>query len=276
MDSSTDNSAVTFSIDERNIAQLSLNRPEKHNAFDDQMIATLRQHFDFLHQSTDVRMLIIQSAGQSFCAGADVAWMLRMAEYSYADNLRDARALAEMLQQLKTLPMPTIARVQGNAFGGALGLISCCDIAIAAENALFGLTETRIGLIPATIGPYVIEAIGSRWARRLFLSAERFSASLAERIDLIHESVSLDELDSRVAEITDGILRNSPQALREAKNLVFDLAGREVDAAVMQDTSVRIATLRVSSEGQEGLQAFLQKRSPAWTVSALKESQNDV
>ncbi|MDP5054079.1 MAG: enoyl-CoA hydratase-related protein, partial [Congregibacter sp.] len=169
-------SFVSCAVDSQGIARVSLNRPEKHNAFDDTMIAHMQSHFDGLAARDDVRLVILQAQGKSFSAGGDLVWMQRMADYDYGHNLDDARALATMLHTLKTLPQPTIARVQGNAFGGAVGLISCCDIAIASTSALFGLTETRIGLIPATIGPHVVEAIGARWARRLFLTAERFDA----------------------------------------------------------------------------------------------------
>jgi methylglutaconyl-CoA hydratase len=190
--------------------------------------------------------------------------MQRMADYDYGHNLDDARALALMLNALKTLPQPTIARVQGNAFGGALGLISCCDIAVADSDARFGLTETRIGLIPATIGPHVIEAIGPRWARRLFLTAERFDAALAARINLVHEVCETAQLDTRIETLLDGLLQNGPVAMREAKQLIREIQGRPVDDELIDDTSARIAHLRVSEEGQEGLQAFLQKRRPGW------------
>jgi len=251
--------------DERGIARVTLNRPDKHNAFDDAMIALLRSHFDALREDESVRVVVLQASGKSFSAGGDLAWMQRMADYDYGHNMDDARALAEMLFALKTLPQATIARVQGYAFGGAVGLISCCDMAVAADNARFGLTEARIGLIPATIGPHVIEAIGPRWARRLFLSAERFDARRAEQIHLVHEVCALEALDDRVESLIKELLANSPAALREAKVLVQDFSGRPVDEAVIADTSARIAHLRVSTEGQEGLRAFLEKRTPAWT-----------
>ncbi|WP_439102257.1 enoyl-CoA hydratase/isomerase family protein [Congregibacter sp.] len=255
-------------MSEQGIARVTLNRPEKHNAFDDGMIALMQSHFDRLAGSTHVRVVILQAEGKSFSAGADLGYMKRMADFDYGHNLDDARALATMLQTLKTLPQPTIARVQGNAFGGAVGLISCCDIAIARVGTLFGLTETRIGLIPATIGPHVIEAIGTRWARRLFLTAERFDAHRARDIQLIHECCPADELDSMMNDIVQSLLHNGPEAMAAAKVLVRDLAGKNVDEQLIDDTSARIAHLRVSEEGQEGLQAFLQKRPPSWTTGS--------
>ncbi|MFT4768041.1 MAG: methylglutaconyl-CoA hydratase [Glaciecola sp.] len=261
-------SFVSCTIDAQGVARVSLDRPEKHNAFDDAMIADMQMHFDALATRKDVRVVVLQAEGKSFSAGGDLAWMQRMAEYDYGHNLDDARALATMLQTLKTLPQPTIARVQGNAFGGAVGLISCCDIAIATRTALFGLTETRIGLIPAAIGPHVIEAIGPRWARRLFLTAERFDATRAENIQLVHECCEADALDSRIDDIVEALLLNGPEALGAAKLLIRDIAGKAVDAQMIDDTSARIAHIRVSREGQEGLQAFLQKRPPGWATGS--------
>ncbi|EED30754.1 enoyl-CoA hydratase/isomerase [gamma proteobacterium NOR5-3] len=257
-------SLVSCAVDARGIARVTLNRAEKHNAFDDSMIAQMQSHFAELATRQDVRVVILQAEGKSFSAGADLGWMQRMASYDYGHNLDDARALATMLQTLKTLPQPTIARVQGNAFGGAIGLISCCDIAIASRSALFALTETRIGLIPATIGPHVIEAIGTRWARRLFLTAERFDADRAENLQLVHECCDADVLDSRVEAAVEALLLNGPEALSAAKQLIREIAGKAVDAQMIDDTSARIAHIRVSQEGQEGLQAFLEKRPPSW------------
>lgn len=255
---------VSCTVDSAGIARVSLDRPEKHNAFDDSMIALMHEHFEVLAARQDVRVVILQAQGKSFSAGGDLAWMQRMADYDFGHNLEDARALATMLQTLKTLPHPTIARVQGNAFGGAVGLISCCDIAIASNTAVFGLTEARIGLIPATIGPHVVEAIGARWARRLFLTGERFDAARARELQLIHDSCDAQVLDEQVSAMVATLLQNGPGAVRAAKVLVRDVAGKPVDATMIDDTSARIAHLRVSSEGQEGLQAFLQKRPPSW------------
>jgi len=256
--------SVACSIDARGVATVRLQREDKHNAFDDGMIAELHRAFRALAADETVRVVVLAGAGRSFSAGGDLAWMQRMAAYSYDRNREDARGLADMLLSLKTLPQPTIARVQGSAFGGAIGLICCCDIALASADARFGLTEARVGLVPATIGPHVLEALGPRWARRLFLTAEHFDARLAERIGLVHERCDVDDLDPRLGEIVDQLLGNGPQALRAAKSLCADLLYHAVDEKVLDNTSALIAALRVTDEGQEGLKAFLDKRPPAW------------
>jgi len=255
---------VTTTIDNRGVATVSLNRPEKHNAFDDAIIAELRGAFDALAQRDDVRVVILASQGKSFSAGADLGWMKRMAQYDFDHNLKDAQLLAAMLQALHELPQPTIARVQGAAFGGAVGLVSCCDMAVAAQEARFSLSEVKIGLIPATISPYVIKAIGERAALRYFTTAERFDAVEAQRIGLVSEVVAQDQLDEAIAALVDAILANGPAAVRAAKQLIGAVAGREIDAELIEDSCSRIAHIRVSAEGQEGLGAFLTKRKPSW------------
>ncbi|MEM6300662.1 MAG: enoyl-CoA hydratase/isomerase family protein [Pseudomonadota bacterium] len=262
---------VALRVDERGVAWVTLNRPEKHNAFDDKMIAQLSQCFRKLSSAKDVRVAVISSSGKSFCAGADLAWMRRMASYDFDENQRDALALAEMLQALNDLPMPTIARIQGNAFGGAVGLISCCDLALASADARFGLTEVKLGLIPATIGPYVLEAIGQRWARRLFLSGELFDVNRALAIGLVHEQCATNELDQLLEAHIDVLLKNGPRATRAAKALIKDFEGQPVNEEVRRETSRRIAELRVSEEGQEGLSAFLEKRKPSWAPKPAEE-----
>lgn len=262
--------SVATDIDPRGVATVTLNRPDKHNAFDDGVIAELRAAFDGLAARDDVRVVVLASTGKSFSAGADLGWMKRMAQYDHAHNLADARLLAAMLKALHELPQPTIARVQGAAFGGAVGLVSCCDMAVAATRASFSLSEVKIGLIPATIGPYVIRAMGERAARRYFTTAERFSAAEAYRLGLVSELVDEEELDATVAGLVDSLLHNGPAAVRAAKQLVADLAGREITAGLVEDTCERIARIRVSAEGQEGLGAFLDKRQPGW-VSAQGE-----
>jgi len=241
-----------------------LNRPDKHNAFDDSVIAQLRSCFDNLAEREDIRVVVLASEGKSFSAGADLSWMKRMANYSREDNLNDARLLAGMLKALHQLPQTTIAQVQGAAFGGAVGLVSCCDIAVASEQASFALSEVRIGLIPATISPYVISAMGERAARRYFMSGEQFDAIQAQQLGLVSEVVDVDALPGEVNRIVKAVLNNSPQAVRAAKKLVAAVAGKEINAKLIEQTCELIADIRVSDEGQEGLSAFIQKRRPVW------------
>jgi len=255
---------VLFNVNEQGVATVTLNNPDKHNAFDDTIIANLTTIFNEIAQRSDIRVVILASTGKSFSAGADLGWMKRMASYSYEDNLTDANALANMLKALNFLPQPTIAKIQGAAFGGAVGLASCCDIVIAATKASFCLSEVKLGLIPATISPYVVNAMGLKASRRYFQTAERFFADKAQQLGLVDEIVALDKLDQSVNNFTEILLANAPQAVRAAKQLAFDVAYQEINQALLTDTSERIATLRVSTEGQEGLSAFFEKRSPAW------------
>ncbi len=258
------NSTVLTQVDHRGVATVTLNRAEKHNAFDDAIIAELRSAFDELAGRDDVRVMVLASEGKSFSAGADLAWMQRMADYDYGHNMKDAEQLAGMLKALYELPQPTIARVQGAAFGGAVGLVSCCDMAVGSTRASFSLSEVKIGLIPATISPYVVRAIGERASRRFFATGERFDAETALRLGLLSEVVAEDQLDTGVSELVDAILANGPLAVRAAKDLVAGVAGQPLGRELIEDTCARIAHIRVSEEGQEGLQAFLQKRAPAW------------
>ncbi|MYM62429.1 enoyl-CoA hydratase/isomerase family protein [Pseudomaricurvus sp. HS19] len=251
-------------IDGRGVATVTMSRPDKHNAFDDGVIAELTNAFQALAENPQVRIMILAAEGKSFSAGADLGWMQRMANYSYDENLRDANALANMLKTLNTLPFPTIARVQGAAFGGAVGLVSCCDMAVAAPKASFCLSEVKIGLIPATISPYVMAAIGQRACRRYFMTAERFSAETAAQLGLVSELVDAEILDSRIDELVNTLLANSPAAIRAAKRLVLDIENRVLTDDLIADSSERIATIRVSGEGQEGLNAFLEKRPASW------------
>lgn len=257
---------VLSSIDHRGVATVTLNRPDKHNAFDEQMIAQLHQAFSQLDTDPKVRVVILAGAGNSFCAGADIGWMKRSAQYSHSDNLGDARALSAMLQSLNNLSKPTIARVQGPTFGGAVGLISCCDMAVASQQAVFALSETKIGLVPATIAPYVIAAIGQRAARRYFLTAERFTASQAEALGLLSQSVNGEQLDQHINALTTALLDNSPAATRTAKQLIFDVSYRPIDDQLLEQGCQLIADIRRSPEGQEGLAAFLEKRPAAWQI----------
>ena len=255
---------VITQIDSRGVAQVTLNNPDKHNAFDDQMIIELTNAFNALAANANVRIMLLKSEGKSFSAGADLDWMKRMASYSYQQNLNDARALAAMLKALHQMPIPTIARVQGAAFGGAVGLISCCDIALASSNASFALSEVKIGLVPSTISPYVIDAIGERHAKRYFMTAERFDTNTALQISLVHEAVEEQFLDDKVEQLITAILSNGPEAVVAAKQLVFAVSGKAIDSSLIEHTCEVIAGIRVSAQGQEGLSAFLDKRKPNW------------
>ena len=255
---------VITQIDSRGIAQVILNNPDKHNAFDDQMIIELTNAFNALAANANVRIMLLKSEGKSFSAGADPEWMKRMASYSYQQNLNDAHALAAMLKALHQMPIPTIARVQGAAFGGAVGLVSCCDIALASSNASFALSEVKIGLVPSTISPYVIAAIGQRQAKRYFMTAEHFDANTAMQIGLVHEAVDEQLLVDKIEQLVDVILSNGPEAVAAAKQLVFAVSGKAIDSTLIEHTCEVIAGIRVSGQGQEGLNAFLEKRKPNW------------
>ncbi|MBN8475131.1 enoyl-CoA hydratase/isomerase family protein [Sulfuritalea sp.] len=244
---------------------ITLNRPERHNAFDDSLIAELSDAIDRMAADPVVRVLVISSTGKSFCAGADLNWMRRAAGYSSEENLRDSRALADMLRRLAQCPKPTIARIQGPAYGGGVGLVACCDIAIATFDVQFSLTEVKLGIIPAVISPHVIAAIGERYARRYMLTAERFSAAEAYRIGLLHEMVADEEsLDEALGEIIDALLKNGPRAIAECKQLIAAVAWKPLSDEVVEDTAQRITRLRASEEGREGMSAFLEKRKPNW------------
>jgi methylglutaconyl-CoA hydratase len=246
------------------VATIRLNRPALHNAFDDRLIAALTEALEAAGRDDGVRAVVLAAEGRSFSAGADLNWMRRMAGYSPAENEADARRLALLMATLDGLPKPTVARVQGSAFGGGVGLVACCDIAIAAEGAQFALTEVRLGLIPAVISPYVVGAIGARAARRYFLTAERFDAAEAHRLGLVHRVVPATELDETVAGILAALAEGGPQALCAAKELVAAVAERPVDPGMIEDTVQRIAAARAGTEGREGVAAFLEKRKPAW------------
>ncbi|MBL8473403.1 MAG: enoyl-CoA hydratase/isomerase family protein [Rhodocyclaceae bacterium] len=261
--------AVATEIDQ-GVGIATLRRAERHNAFDESLIADLTAALRELGQSAEARVVVLSAAGKSFCAGADLGWMRRAAAFGEAENLADARKLAQLLRTLNELPKPTIARVQGPAYGGGVGLIAACDIAIATYDAVFALSEAKLGLIPAVISPYVVEAIGARRARRYFLTAERFSAAEAYRIGLLHEIVpGVEELDQAVGELIDALLACSPAAQAESKQLLRDLAGRAIDPDLIDHTARLITRVRASAEGREGLSAFLDKRSPAWLPPGL-------
>jgi len=253
------------------VALLALARPDVHNAFDDTLIAEFTTALHELDSSDAVRAVVLLGHGSSFCAGADLNWMKKMARYGDAENLADAGALAAMLHTLNTLSKPTIARVHGAAYGGGVGLVACCDIAIAAQDATFAFSEAKLGLVPATISPYVIEAIGARMARRYFLSAERFDAAEAYRIGLVHDIVLQDALDSRINELLGALVVAGPHAQAESKALIRAVAHRPIDARMIADTAARIARVRSTAEAKEGVAAFLGKRRAAWVPTELDE-----
>ncbi|MCF6266022.1 MAG: enoyl-CoA hydratase/isomerase family protein [Desulfuromusa sp.] len=255
---------ILTTIDEQGLATLTMNRPEIHNAFDDALIKLMTAELHRLEGDPDVRAIILVANGKSFSAGADLAWMRRMADYSHEENLSDALSLAELMQTLYQLKKPTIARVQGAAYGGGVGLVACCDMVIASENSVFCLSEVKLGLIPAVISPYVVAAMGSRATRRYFQSAEVFSAAEAYRWGLVHEVVAAEELGAAVESLASKLLRNGPIAMAAAKELVARVAAENIDATLINDTAKRIAAIRASAEGKEGLSSFLEKRSPAW------------
>lgn len=246
------------------VATITLRRPDVRNAFNDALIAELTQAILDVGARDDVRCLVLAAEGKAFCAGADLNWMRRMADYTHAENLLDAAKLAEMLRVLYACPKPTIARVQGDAYAGGTGLVAACDIAVSSDTAAYCLSEVKLGLIPATISPYVIRAMGARAAHRYFLTAERFDAAEALRIGFVHAVVPADALDAKVAELATALVSAGPEAMKACKRLVQDVAERDIDAALIQQTVEGIANIRVSPEGREGVQSFLNKRAPNW------------
>lgn len=256
---------TTTSIDSRGVATLTLNRPDKHNALDGQTMRELHAALIALEQNPAVRVVILTGAGASFCAGADIGHMRSMLGATEQQNIDDALVLAHLLRKLDELERPVIARINGNVFGGGLGLVACADIAIAVDSATFALTEVKLGIVPAAISPYVVAAIGGRQARRLFLTATAFDAKEARELQLIHFTATADSLDAAVATQVDLILRGGPQAVRAAKQLVRDVSP-ETDRDELTDSTARLlARLRVSPEGKEGLTAFLERRKPDWS-----------
>jgi methylglutaconyl-CoA hydratase len=249
------------------VATITLNRPEVFNAINEVVIAELEDCVRALWHRDDVRVIVLAARGKFFSAGADLDWMKRMAESSYQANFDDAYKLAAMLRTIYTCPKPVIARIQGDAFGGGVGLISASDIAVAVESASFSLSEVKLGLIPATISPYVIRAITARAARRYFVTAERFAAAEAGRVGLVHEVVTADLLDPTIESIIAAIIQNGPSAVSKAKQLIHDIDGRPLSEELLLDTAQKIAQIRASDEAREGVRAFLEKRSPVWRKS---------
>lgn len=249
---------------DHSVATIWLNRPQLHNAFDEELIAALTAALIELDADASVRVVILGGRGGSYCAGGDLNWMRRMAGFTEAENLQDASRLADMLRVLDSLSKPTIARVHGAAIAGGTGLVAACDIAIGTTQASFGTTEVRIGLIPATIGPYVIAAIGARAARRYFLTGERIAAQQALQLGLLHEIVADDSLDARISEISRALIAGAPAAQSACKRLVADLNHQPISAALIADTSQRIATARSTAEARIGIDAFFARRQPNW------------
>jgi methylglutaconyl-CoA hydratase len=255
---------ILIEIDGRGVARLTLNRPAVRNAFDDVLIADLTAALARLERDSEVRVLVLTGSGESFSAGGDLNWMRRMAGYSEAENLADAEALAELLRRLNEFEKPTLARVNGAAFAGGLGLVCCCDVAVAASEAAFSVSEVRLGLVPATISPYVVAAIGARASRRYFLTGERFSADEARRIGLVHEVVPRAALDGAVDGIVAALLAGGSAAQARSKRLIAEVQDRAVGESVMGLTARAIAEARASAEAREGLAAFFAKRKPGW------------
>ncbi|HEV7352319.1 MAG TPA: enoyl-CoA hydratase-related protein [Brevundimonas sp.] len=259
-----DPSLVQIDSTPEGIVFITINRPEKKNAFDAATIAALREAFETLHGADHIRAVFLRGAGGTFSAGADLSWMRDAVDWSESDNRDDAMGLARMLKALHDIPALTVALVEGAAMGGGAGLVAACDMAVAVEGSRFAFSEVKLGLIPATIAPYVIEAVGARKARQLFLSANIFDADYAAHVGLIDMVLPEGSVDEFISMLTDSLTANAPGAMGEAKRLVHDLAGRHLDHGLMEDTARRIARARVSPEGQEGVRAFLDKRPPRW------------
>jgi methylglutaconyl-CoA hydratase len=258
-----DYQTLTLSIADK-VATVTLNRPDLRNAFNEHTIAELALVFDELGRNELVRVVVLAANGPAYCAGADLNWMKKMAGYSHAENQADAARLADMLRTIYLCPKPVVAKVQGDCYAGGMGLVAVCDVVVASDAANFCLSEVKLGLVPATISPYVIKAMGEQAARRYFLTAERFDAREAHRIGMAHEVVTPEELDSAVLAIVTALSKNSPHAVREAKKLVREVVGKPVDDALLADTASRIAEIRASDEGREGVASFLEKRKPTW------------
>ena len=248
------------------VAEVWLNRPDVRNAFNDEVIAELTAAFAQLALDAQVRVVVLSGRGKAFCAGADLNWMRAMADYSWEQNREDAQRLADMLWTLDQCPVPVVGRVQGDCYAGGMGLAAICDVLVASRNVTLCLSEARLGLLPATISPYVVRAMGPQAARRYFVTAERFSAAQAHAMGLVHELCEPEALDAKVAEIVATLVANGPAAVKACKQLVRDIAGQELTEALRAETARRIADIRASSQGKEGVQSFLGKRSPNWQV----------
>lgn len=248
------------------VAEVWLNRPEVRNAFNDDVIAELTQVFAALSQDDDLRVIVLGAHGKAFCAGADLNWMRAMADYSWDQNRADAQKLADMLWTLYQCPVPIVGRIQGDCYAGGMGLAAVCDVLVAAHEVTFCLSEARLGLLPATIAPYVLRALGEQASRRYMVTAERFSAAQAHALGFVHELCSAEALDAKVAALVATLAANGPKAARACKRLVRDVAGAPLTIELRADTAQRIADIRSSDEGREGVQSFLNKRKPGWLL----------
>ena len=251
----------------QHVAEVWLNRPDVRNAFNDAVIAELTEAFEHLSKDNELRAIVLGAHGKAFCAGADLNWMRAMSGYSWDENFADAQKLANMLWTLDQCPVPIVGRVQGDCYAGGMGLASVCDVLVASDNVTFCLSEARLGLLPGTISPYVVRAMGAQAAKRYMVTAERFSATQAHAMGMVHEVTSLEALDAKVADIVSTLCGNGPQALRACKRLVQDVTDQAIDEALRAETARRIADIRASDEGKEGLQSFLQKRPAKWTTT---------
>ena len=249
------------------VATVTLNRPDVRNAFNETTIAEITEVFRALDGDDSIRAIVLAAHGPAFCAGADLNWMKKMADYTHQENLADAGQLAAMLDAIYRCSKPVVAKVQGDCYAGGMGLVAACDITLSVDSANFCLSEVRLGLIPATISPYVIKAMGESAARRYFITAERFSATEAQRIGFVHEVVAAEALDGKVAELVKALVNNSPHAVRQAKQLVQEVASREITPTLVAATVEGIAQIRASDEGREGVRSFLEKRKPNWLAS---------
>jgi methylglutaconyl-CoA hydratase len=248
----------------RYVAEVWLNRPDVRNAFNDGVIAELTAAFTTLGADAELRAIVLGGHGKAFCAGADLSWMRAMADYSWDQNRADAQKLADMLWTVYSCPLPVVGRIHGDCYAGGVGLAAVCDVLVAADGMQFCLSEARLGLLPGTVGPYVVRALGEQASRRYFTTAERFDAARAHALGFVHEVVAADALDTKVAEIVAVLVANGPAAVKACKQLVKDVSAREIDEALRADSARRIADIRASAEGREGVRSFLDKRTPAW------------
>ena len=265
------NPSIIVEKSKNGVATITLNRPELHNAFDDRVVKDLTAAIRNIDRDERVRILVLDAAGKSFSAGADLNWMKRMADYGWEENYQDSLKLAGLLQSLHDCKKTTIAIVQGAAFGGGVGLVACCDIVLASDKAIFCLSEVKLGLIPSVISPYVVKAIGERNSKRYFATAEKFDAVEAKNIQLVHKVIAHDQLTAQTQDYINRILANGPKAMYQAKSLVNHVYNQPITEALVRETAQRIADIRASSEGKEGVSAFLAKRPADWAASSKSE-----